>query len=303
MMRNDDVNILHHVGLITKNMEETIERYERLGFTFTPLSMPKVIQKSGGDPEELGVGNRTAIFRNNYLEVLGVVNENIWNAVSKEQRGPFDIDEPLNRYEGLHVMHFGTDDLEAVRQRLVKQGTPCSDIRPFQRPVNTPEGTQMMKAKSLFFPEASNPEALIQIAQHLTPDLVLQPRYMQHTNGAQTVTEIIVCAPNPLHYADKYRMYTGCDYVQKGNLHIVELGFSTVIVVAPEHLGEVIPESTPPTLPYLAGFTVATSDLGMPRHVLTENQVSFQEHDDRLIVGSQDACGCAVLFETEDKKR
>jgi catechol 2,3-dioxygenase-like lactoylglutathione lyase family enzyme len=297
-MKND-VNTLHHVGLITSNMDAVIKRYEQLGFSFTPLSMPRIVLKPGDEPKELGVGNRCAMFRNNYLEVLGLVNGETYSKITKAQRGPYDIDGPLGRYEGLHVMHFGTDNLEAVRERLVRQKTPCSEIKPFQRLVDTPNGPQMMRAQSLFFPQGSDPEALIQIAQHLTPELMFQPRYQHHRNTAQAVTGIIVCAPDPLKYAEKYRMYTGSENVQKGNAQVIDLGYSRVTVIGPEHIDEIIPGCVPPTLPYLAGFTIAVSDINMTGKVLGESQIAHKEHAGRLIVDSGDACGCAVIFERE----
>jgi hypothetical protein len=66
-----DIDIFHHVGLITRDMARLIARYEQLGFAFTPLSMPRIVLTPGGAPEMLGAGNRHAIFEDNYLEVLG----------------------------------------------------------------------------------------------------------------------------------------------------------------------------------------------------------------------------------------
>lgn len=294
-----DVNILHHVGLIASDMNALVACYEKLGFTLTPLSMPRVPLKPGGEPEMLGAGNRCAIFQNNYLELLGVVDKNRWDKITKEQRGPYDIDVPLSRYEGLHVMHFGTNDIEAVRERLINQGTPCSQIAPFQRNVDTPDGERTMYAKSLHFPYGSNPEALIQIAQHLTPELVLQPRYMNHPNGAKSVTEIIVCVEEPVKYVKKYEKYTGHGSKQLKNLYIIDLGHSRVIVTAPAFIGEIIPGCIPPTLPFLAGFTVTTSDLDLVRKLLIDTGVAYLEHEGRLIVLPAEACGSAVLFEKE----
>jgi hypothetical protein len=298
-----DVNILHHISLIESDMDATIRRYEQIGFIFTPLSMPRIILKPGGEPETLGVGNRTAIFQMNYLEVLAVVDKERWGKIPKAQRGPYDIDPHIQRYEGLHVMHFGTDNLEAVKARLSKQETPSSDIRPFQRPVDTPEGPRMMHAKSIYFPEDKNPEALIQIAQHLTPELIFQDRYMHHPNGAQTITEIIVCAENPLPYAEKYFKYTSCKNEQRDDFQVVDLGYSRILIVSPEKIMKLIPNFAPTTLPYLAGFTVAVQDLETPRKVLSENKVPLIENEGRLIVLPKDACGSAVLFEIQCAKR
>ena len=45
--------------------------------------------------------------------------------------------------------------------------------------MDTPSGPQMMKAPAFSFPPPGNPEGRVQIAQHLTPELVLQPRFMR----------------------------------------------------------------------------------------------------------------------------
>lgn len=155
-----------------------------MGFVFAPLTTPRIPLQTSGSLEPIGAGNRCAIFRNSYLEVLGVVDRERWSSITPEQRGPFDLDKPLSRYEGLHVLHLGTEDLESVRARLQHEGLQPSEIRPFQRLVDTLAGPKMMRAKTLHFPPGSNPEALVQIAQHETPELVLQSRYMRHPNGA-----------------------------------------------------------------------------------------------------------------------
>jgi len=92
-----DIDIFHHIGLITRDMARLIARYEQLGFMFTPLSMPRIALTPGGAPEMLGAGNRHAIFTDNYLEVLGVVDAARWASITKAQRGAFDIDPPLSR--------------------------------------------------------------------------------------------------------------------------------------------------------------------------------------------------------------
>lgn len=293
-----DVNILHHVGLVASNMSALTDCYEKLGFKLSPLSMPKVPLTHGGKPEMLGAGNRCAIFENNYLELLGVVDKERWSKITKAQRGPYDIDIPLSRYEGLHIMHFGTDDIETTRARLIKQGIPASEITPFQRNVDTPDGERTMYAKSLHFPYENDPEALIQIAQHLTPELVFLPNYMHHPNGAKRITEIVVCVNEPEKYVDKYVAYTGHGRKKVENHYLINLGFSKIIVAAPEFIEEIIPDSKPPVVPFLAGFTVMVSDLNATRKLLDTNHISYLEYNERVIVPASEAYGCAVIFES-----
>lgn len=293
-----DIDIFHHIGLITRDMPGLIARYEQLGFLFTPLSMPRIVLTPGGSPEPLGAGNRHAIFEDNYLEVLGVIDQARWDTITKAQRGSFDIDPPLARYPGLHVLHFGTDDINSVRRRYAFEGIACSEVGLFQRNVETPTGPRMMQAKYLSFPQGGQLPSLTQIAQHVTPELVLQPRYRQHRNGARSVTEVILCASAPASVAALYARYAGHAVTTTGPMFVIDLGRARLVVVAPEDLNGVIPNARPPTVPYFAGFTVAVDDLARPRAVLKEATVPFAEAGGRLIVGATDAFGSAVLFET-----
>jgi catechol 2,3-dioxygenase-like lactoylglutathione lyase family enzyme len=290
-----DIDIFHHIGLITRDMARLIARYEQLGFMFTPLSMPRIVLTPGGAPEPLGAGNRHAIFADNYLEVLGVVDAARWASITKAQRGAFDIDPPLARYEGLHVMHFGTDDIEAVERRYRADGVASGEIVAFQRNVETPNGPQMMRARCLSLMQHDLP-SLSQIAQTLTPELVLQPRYQQHRNGARSIREVILCDAAPEQIAATYARIAGHPVERRGDDFVIDLGHGQLTVVAPDRLGALIPGATPPTLPYLAGFAVTVDDLAQPRAVLRDAGVPFVEHGGRVIVATKDACGCAVLF-------
>lgn len=106
------IDTFHHLGIVTRDLAGMIAAYERLGFVFTPLSFPEFPLSAGGAPERVGVANRHAIFRNGYLEMLGIVDAAKWASISTSQRGPFDIDRPLRRYEGLHVMRYAGHAVE-----------------------------------------------------------------------------------------------------------------------------------------------------------------------------------------------
>lgn len=299
---SNEISTFHHLGISTRDMAAAVRQYERLGFMFTPMSIPKIPLKPGGPPEALGVANRCAIFQNNYLEMLGVIDATRWASITSEQRGPFDIDKLLQRYQGLHVMHFSTDDLDAVRSRLEKDCLHPSEIRPFQRPVDTPDGTKMMRARSLSFPPDANPEALVQIAQHETRELVLQPRFMGHPNGALSISESIVCVEDLDRVAAKYSAYTAHSVRQTGHLRIIDLGLARIVVVHPKHLEDVMPGHVAPTVPFLAGFTI-TANLVAAADVLNHQGVGFQEYGGRILIRARDACGSAVLFESPNAQR
>jgi Glyoxalase-like domain len=293
---NNDINVLHDLGIVSRNMEAAVKQYERLGFVFTPLTVPRIPLQPGAKPEPIGAGNRCAIFRSNYLEMLGVVDTVRWASITREQRGPFDLDEPLQRYEGLHVLHLGTTDLDSVYSRLQRSGVRSSEIRPFERLVDSPDGPKMMRARSLSFPRGSNPEALLQIAQHETPELVLQPRYMQHPNAAISITEVIVSVRDPESVAKRYGLYSDQPVHKRDALHIIELELSRIVVLSPDHLQEVLPGHAAPTVPFLAGFTIS-ADVNITKQALKERAIDFQIHERRILISAKDAYGAAVLFE------
>jgi catechol 2,3-dioxygenase-like lactoylglutathione lyase family enzyme len=289
----------HHVGLITRDMTDTIARYEQLGFFFTPLSQPRISLAPGKAPEPFGAGNRTAIFEENYLEVLGYTDIDLWNSTTPEQRGPYNLDIPLARYEGMHVMHFSSNDLSGLRNRLISQGVECAPIKPFERNVDTPDGERLMQALAFSFPHRANPEGLVQMAQHLTPELVLQRRFMKHPNGARLVTESIVCAAEPDQYAKKYSGYSGYGYTSVDGCSRVDVGGKQrIVVVSPERLGQIIPGAAAPAEPSMVGFTVAVADLDNVRELLKMNRVPFREFQGRLAVAAADTCGGVVMFES-----
>jgi catechol 2,3-dioxygenase-like lactoylglutathione lyase family enzyme len=292
----NDITILNHVGLLVSDVHAAVVRYEQLGFQFAPLSNVQIAFEPGAEPEAIGSGKQDAIFQKNFLEIAGITERDIWDKLTKAQRGYFDIDGALSRYQGLHILYFGTNNLEAVHKRLLAHGLPASEIGHLSRKVETPDGEQTLHAKMLHAPHVS-------IAQHENPEVLLQPRYRHHHNGATMLTECIVCTHDPAALAATYARYTVHTSQQRGHIHVVDLGFSRVVVVAPEDIDAVIPGCIPPSLPFLAGFTVATESLDQARSVLTKQGVPFQEYGGRLLIHPQDAYGSAVLFEQEGATR
>jgi hypothetical protein len=297
------IDIIHHAGLITEDLGGVVAQYERLGFMFTPLSHVLVTISPGADPVYIGLGNRNAIFERNFLEVVGIPDPDIWAKFPLEKRGPFNIDERLKRYRGLHIMHFGTEDIEAVRAQYIAQSQPISEVARLQRMVDTPEGERLMQARSIFYPLTANPEGLIQVAQHVTPQYALQPRYMNHANCAKRLSEVIVCSDTPEQNAVKFSRYSGHAATHHGDLHIVDLGHTRIVTVDPTGLHRLVPGYPLHPTPFLAGFTVSTGDLARARGYLSGQHVPFAELDGRLVVSPEHGCGSAVLFENLDATR
>lgn len=290
------IDIIHHAGLITADLDGVIKQYERLGFFFGPLSLVKITLSADEDPVYIGLGNRTAIFQRNYLEIVGIPDPDIWAKFPVEKRGPFNIDERLPLYDGMHIMHFGTDEIEALREDYIARRQAISDVARLQRMVDTPDGPRLMQAKAISYPRADNPEGLIQVAQHVTPEYVLQPRYMHHPNGALGMTEVVVCSRSPEPLAEKYSGYTGHPVTKGGDRLVIDLGHTRIVIVDPAGLARLSPGYSKPVESFLAGFTIAVADLDETRAHLSGQGVSFDEIEGRIVVPPAEGCGSAVVF-------
>lgn len=292
---SNDVDGFHHVGLVGRDLDRLAAQYERLGFALTPVSVPRFPLSPGGEPEPVGAGNRHAIFRDSYLELLGVLDRTRWDSIPVAQKGTFDLDRPLARYEGLHVLHLGTNDLDAVRNRLEQSGLNPSEIRPFQRPVETETGKQVMRARYLSLPDNCAPEALFQIAQHETPELVLQPRHMHHPNGAKALRDVIMCVADVEHAARRYEAIAGVPAKRDERVRRLELGRSDIVITDTKGLAALLPYPKVLVLPFLAGFTLA-ADLRMTRDYLGSQRIAADAIGETLVVGPAYAGGTFVRF-------
>lgn len=295
-----DIDVIHHPGLITRHLEQAVARYERLGFAVTPLSVHTIAAAPGRDPVRFGTGNRTVVFERNYLELLGIVDAEQWSRLTKEQRGSYDIDVPLSRHEGLHVLCLGTDDIEATTARFKREGISSTGISRLQRGVMTPEGEKTLVALSSHFPRADNPEGLVSVSQHLTRELALLPDYMEHPNGARRLTEVLICAPQPERVADKYGTYCRREVERRGDLFVVNLRHSRITVVDAQQLTRMIPTYAPASsAPFLAGIAVTVESLEAVWRILQQASIAFTHWEGRVVVAPQDACGSAIFFEPE----
>ncbi len=238
--------LLDHIGVCARDPRPVWAAYEALGFALTPIAR----QSGGNPPSLLGTGNRCAMLRRGYIELLGVLDA----ALPDNGLARF-----LERYEGQHILAFGMGDAEANLDRLRLAGLDIPGIAWLERPVDAPDGPRARFAR-LPLPDA--PEGRLQLIQHLTPDLLWQPRWLDHPNHAAALEATILVAANPAESAARLSRLCGLplinDAVAGYALPLPEGGM--VRILPPDALAEVLPGVTAPTLPFLAGFVIRTDD-------------------------------------------
>lgn len=288
------VDSLDHIGVAVPDLEAAAETYRRLGFQLTPLQQQAGPLEPGGPVIRWGSANHCAMLRQGYLELIGIVDPALYD----NQLSRF-----LARYHGIHIMALGIADAEAAVERLRRSGLVVSGIRPMQRPVATPEGTSEVRFKRV--PLADAPEGRIQLIEHLTPELMWQDHLLAHPNRAVALTETVLCVADIAETAERFTRLAGSAPLRHGRARIFVFAAGRLVLCDPASLGDFMTDLEPPTLPWFAGFSVATDDGNEAvRQILLRNRIEFAEHGGGdLVVPAASACGAACRFQPHAPSR
>lgn len=256
---------LDHVAVAAKDLGALHAAYERLGFRLTPLS-----QQSGavrpGEPDQLwGTANRCAFLRSGYIELLGILEPSL----------PLNrLDQLLARYEGMHVLAFGTRDAEATASRL---GVPMARL-----------ARQVQGEKVAFrLARTGFPEGRVQFCQHLSREVLWAPRWLDHPNGALALVEAFVEVADPEEAAGRYARALGVTPVRSDGAFRFRLAPGALTIRGAADAS---------TLPFMAGFAVAVESLNRARRLLDEAEVEYETGNDGLVVDRSTAGGATCIF-------
>lgn len=176
---------LDHVVVAVRNLDAAQAAWKRLGFTVSPR---------GTHSAQLGSGNHTIVFGEDYIELLGILNETEHNQLTVAF---------LKDREGVERIAFTTDDAAAGVAELKARGLGGAGPLSFGRPVDLPDGGRSEAKFTIFtWPPNEAPAGLrIFACQHLTRDTVWIPELQKHANGAQRLVRVEIVAHAPKHAA------------------------------------------------------------------------------------------------------
>lgn len=267
---------LDHVGLLTREGPTLWGVYERLGFTLTPVS------RQSNDRGPLGTGNRCAMLRQGYLELLALLDPGL------PDNG---IGRLLDRFEGAHILALGMTDSEGSLARLRRAGLDIAGVAPLSRPVE--DGAAVARFERLPLPDA--PEGRVQLIRHLTPDLLWQPRWTEHANGATDLREAIIASDRPAESAARLSRLAGLPLEpDPAGGYALPLPSGRVRMMAPDTVASILPGVEAPSLPALVGITLGTADPGTTRRHL--GHLPLRESPAGVMVPPSHAGGVALVF-------
>src|SRR5580658_3067247 len=104
---------LDHVAHFVAEMDPAAAALERWGFRLTPFT-PQT-NRVDGRPVAAGTGNRCAMFRRGYVEILATTGD---TPLARQ------LNERLTRHVGIHLAAFSSADAAAEHHRLAAAGFP-----------------------------------------------------------------------------------------------------------------------------------------------------------------------------------
>jgi Glyoxalase-like domain len=182
---------LDHVAHFVPDLAAAAKLLEALGFVVTPESA----HRADGGPA--GTSNRCLMFDEGYIEIL---------APTLDTPNARRVRTQMARYDGVHLVCFGTPDAAGERRRLAAHGFDPEPVVNLERTV---ESGGTVRFSVVYVPPGKMPEGRIQYVQQLTPEQIWRPEYVAHENGVVGLAAVYVDAPDPIETAARWARFAG----------------------------------------------------------------------------------------------
>ena len=274
---------LDHVGIAVAELDAGEAQFQRLGFQLTPRGYRTLPPRApGAERPRTGTGNHCAMLRRGYLEIIGVTDP--------LYQGRLRAD--LARYEGLHIVAFGTQDAPATARALRQAGLDAAEPRILERPIEEQGRAHLARFEIVDFPEKLLPEGHFFAIHHGTPDLLWKPGLTTHPNSVTGLEMVTVAVVDPADFASRLGRCLGIE-PEAGDGLLFRLAAGKVRVVDGGWIARHLQGKTP-ALPYIAGIGLATADMGKAADLLKRNGIDHERKSDALIVSHAQACGAFI---------
>jgi hypothetical protein len=276
---------IDHVIVGVRDLDHARERWTRLGFTLSPR----------GRHIGQGTGNYCIMFGSDYIELLGIVDQSDFVQ---------SLDAFLARREGPMAMAFAPAATpEETRAALLRHHLHPSKPRPLGRQIELPEGPVIPRFSLISLPPDETPGLDCFICAHLTPELMRQPNWLLHPNGAtalQSVHVLVENTPSLLPAYDRLfgiQQVTTTDTVASIRAGRHRIDFSTLDDFAAMHPGiDLDPDFA---LPGIVSLELRVEQRGRTAEYFEQRQIAIDElPDGSLVVPASEANG-AILFFSE----
>ena len=273
---------IDHVIIAVRDLDRVEMNWSRLGFALTPR----------GRHLQRGTANYCIMFQNDYLELLGIVDR---------RQDLSGADAFLARREGIRGLAFASDSAEATAAALRDRGLHPAPARDLARQVEMPRKTIVPRFRLVALPPEETPGLDAFFCQHLTPELMRQPGWLAHPNGAVALRGLTVAVEDTALLRPAYEKLFGPAAVNETDeVLTVHAGPHRIVFATPDDFSALYPEVTlGPAfgLPAIALLVLASRDVEVTMDHLTQWQVPYEQlADGAVLVPAEEANGAALLF-------
>jgi catechol 2,3-dioxygenase-like lactoylglutathione lyase family enzyme len=273
---------IDHCIVLVRDLDQARASYERLGFTVAPRGLHSATQ---------GTANHTIMLKEDYFELLGVLNPTANSAKW--------IDFLAGR-EGLAAVALRTDDAAGAAAELREGGIEASEPASFSRPVDLPDGGKSAAAfVTTHLPAESVPGLRLFCCQHLTREVTWLPSLTSHANTAYAIDHLLVVSAQPAAEAAALGRVFGTMPTTDGEGAVaVATGSAPVVFVGPEGLAARHRAADLAGAPEagLAVLALKVRDIAAAAECLRRGKVGFTTTKGVLTVPPRETHGVVLAF-------
>ena len=178
---------LDHIGHWLPAKDAAKAALEALGFTITPFSEQRQ-NDADGNLIPAGSGNYCVMLEQGYLEFLIALAD---TPIGRE------LNSGISRYVGVHIAAFACADATHQHAYMQKLGFNQRPLAKLSREVLDREDISATARFDVARPQTGTiAEGRVQFLTHHTPELIWQPRYVEHANGALALSGLSFAVTN-----------------------------------------------------------------------------------------------------------
>ncbi|MCK4868821.1 MAG: VOC family protein [Alphaproteobacteria bacterium] len=266
------------------DLEAARTAYEAMGFTMTPR----------GRHIGWSTANYCIMFERDYIELLGIVDPDGYAA---------GLDTILAEHgEGLLKLAMRSEDATRSHDFFESHALITEPVKELARELEAPEGTVLPEFRLVHPKPEATPGLAGFICQHLTPEMVWRPQWLQHRNTATGMRSYAILADDPALLAAGWVRLFGAGAVSRdGGWLSVKTGTARLDFLPWDELPSAFAdvEFDHPQAGNILGMTIGVTDLVETAVCLAEAGAACMRTDKGMTVMPESACGVAISFVQE----
>jgi hypothetical protein len=229
--RPGELNV-DHVSHFVADLDAAARACEALGLKVTPTS----VQQTPEGP--VGASNRCVMLEEGYIELLSPTHD---TPAANRMR------TLMQRYDGVHLVCFGTPDAEGEHRRLAAHGYEPQPVVHLERMVA--EGKAQFRVVRL--PPEKMPEGRIQYVEQMTP----QHLWRADQVNALRLQEVFVVADDPVAAAARWARFAALLPGAEANGVRLQTARGSIFIGTRATVAKLLGDA--PAAPAIAGYALA----------------------------------------------